>query len=181
MARVPQITSKDQVPADKQHIFDDIAGSRGQVRGPFSVLLHSPDIAGRAAHLGAYIRFDSILPGPLRELMICTAAREFDCQFVWADHAPLAQQEGISEATLQVVAQRAPLDGLSTDEALVVRYGRELVRHHHVSEATFQATQERFGVQGVTEFTAVLGYYGMLACALNAFEVTPDPGTPRLP
>ena len=181
MARVPQITSKDQVAPDKQHIFEAIAGSRGSVSGPFSVLLHSPEIAGRVAHLGAYIRFDSTLPGAERELAICTAARECDCQYVWSDHAPLALKEGARQEALDVIASRGTLDSLTPDEALVVRFGRELLRDHRISEATFQAAQARFGTQGVTELTATMGYYSLLACTLNAFEVIPPPGTSRMP
>jgi 4-carboxymuconolactone decarboxylase len=30
----------------------------------------------------------------------------------------------------------------------------------------------------VTELTATMGYYAMLACVLNAFEVLPDEETP---
>jgi len=70
------------------------------------VLLHSPEIAGRVAHLGAYIRFDSTLPGAERELAICTAARECDCQYVWSDHAPLALKEGARQEALDVIASR---------------------------------------------------------------------------
>jgi hypothetical protein len=33
------------------------------------------------------------------------------------------------------------------------------------------------GVDGLVELTATVGYYGMLACTLNAFEVTPEAGT----
>ena len=61
MARVTQITEREQVAEEHQTIFDSIAESRGRVSGPFSVLLNSPEVAGRAAHLGAYIRFDSTL------------------------------------------------------------------------------------------------------------------------
>jgi 4-carboxymuconolactone decarboxylase len=61
MTRIPEITSKEQVPADKHAVVESIVGSRGRVSGPFAMLLHSPEVAGRAAHLGAYIRFDSIL------------------------------------------------------------------------------------------------------------------------
>ena len=63
---------------------------------------------------------------------------------------------------------------MTDDERLVIRYGRELLRDKRVSEGTFSAARDRFGVQGVTELTATLGYYAMLACALNAFGVAPD-------
>ena len=181
MSRVPIITSKDQVPADKAAIVDSIASSRGQISGPFSVLLNSPEVAGRAAHLGAYIRFESTLGPADRELAIISTSREFDCDYEWSAHRGLALDAGVRPEAVEVVAQRGSLDDLTEDEAVIVGYARELFRTKRVSDATFEAAKARFGEQGVTELTATMGYYGMLACALNAFQVEPDAGAPRLP
>ena len=38
------------------------------------------------------------------------------------------------------------------------------------------ALRARLGVDGLVELTATAGYYGMLACTLNAFDVTPEAG-----
>ena len=181
MARLPQITSRDDVPSEYGHIFDAIAESRGRVSGPFSMLLHSPEVAGRTAHLGAYIRFESTLSPADRELAIITTSREFDCDFEWSAHEPLAREAGVRAEAVDAVANRAGVESLSEEEAVVVRYARELFRDHRVSDETFDAARSRLGDQGVTELTATLGYYAMLACALNAYEVEPAPGTPRLP
>ena len=181
MARIHQITTKDEVPADKHDIFDSIAASRGRVSGPFSVLLNSPEVAGRAAHLGAYIRFESTLSPSERELAIITTSREFDCGYEWSAHATLAKEAGVRDEAIDVVANRGELGALTADEALIVGYGRELFRDHRISDETFAAAKQRFGEQGITELTATMGYYGMLACALNAFQVEPAPGTPSLP
>ena len=35
MARITQVTTKEQVPPGKHDIFDAIAASRGKVRAPF--------------------------------------------------------------------------------------------------------------------------------------------------
>ncbi len=181
MARIPQISGKDEVAKEFHSIVDSISSSRGRISGPFSVLLHSPEVAGRAAHLGAYIRFDSTLPSDLREVAINTAAREFDCGYEWAAHARLAKEAGVSDEAIDAIANRGALDALSEDEALVIQYGRELFRDHRISDATYKAAETRFGVQGVVELTATMGYYGMLACALNAFEVEPPADAPKLP
>lgn len=181
MPRITQITERSQVAADKQDIFDSIASSRGRVSGPFSVLLNSPEVAGRAAHLGAYIRFESTLTPAQRELAIITTAREFDCAYEWAAHATLAQQAGVRDAAIETIATGGELSELTDDEALIVGYGRELLRERRVSDDTYAAAKAKFGEQGVTELTATIGYYGMLACALNAFEVTPSPDMPQLP
>ena len=145
------------------------------------MLLHSPEVAGRTAHLGAYIRFESTLPPDLRELAIITTSREFDCEYEWSAHATLAREAGVREEAIQVVANRGQLDSLTVDEAMIVGYGRALFRDHRVSDTTFEAARERLGDQGVTELTATFGYYAMLACTLNTFQVRPPPDTPRLP
>lgn len=181
MSRIPQITSKEGVSPDHHHIVDAIAASRGQVGGPFSILLHSPNTAGRTAHLGAYLRYESTLPKVNRELAIITTAREFDCDYEWSAHATIAREAGVSEATVNAVANRGDIDTLPKDDALIIRFGRELHRNRKVSEATFEAARNRFGEQGVVELTATMGYYALLAYTLNTFEVQPAPDTPRLP
>lgn len=181
MTRVPQIQQRGDVPADAAHHFDSIVGSRGRISGPFSVLLNSPEVAGRAAHLGAYIRFESTLSDSDRELAIITAAREFDCHYEWSAHVVMARDSGVSPDAIAAVANRSELDGLDSADALIIAYGREMFQSKRVSNATFEAAEARFGVQGVTELTATMGYYGMLACALNTFEVLPDEGAEWLP
>ena len=93
----------------------------------------------------------------------------------------LAREAGVREEAIQVVANRGALELLGEDEARIVKYGRELLRDHRVSDETFEAAKTRFGNQGVTELTATMGYYAMLAYGLNAFEVEPAPDASRLP
>ena len=181
MARVPEVTARESLPEDKRPIFDAIAASRGRVGPPFSLLLNSPEVAGRIAHLGTYLRFETSLSPVDRELAMLTAARECDCEFEWAAHSRIGREAGVREEAIDIVTHRRPLDQLTEREALIVRYGRELLRDHRVSDATFEAARARLGDQGVVDLTATIGYYSMLACALNAFGVEAPPGSPRLP
>ena len=182
MVRIPQITERDDLPSDKQHIFDAIANSRGGVVvGPFPVLLNSPELAGRMTHLGTYLRFESTLPPESRELAILTASREVDCEFEWGPHVIMARQAGVREEAIEVVANRSPADSLTEDEARVVQYGRELLREHRVSDATYDAVRDHFGNQGLLDLTVLIGYYAMLGYTLNAVELEPLPNTPQLP
>ena len=97
MARIPLIEQRNQVEPGGEAAFDLIAESRGKVAGPFAALLHSPELASRTAHLGAYIRFESGLSGEIRELAILTVARQLDCRYEWAMHAPLARKAGVRD------------------------------------------------------------------------------------
>jgi hypothetical protein len=64
----------------------------------------------------------------------------------------------------------------------VVNYGQEFFHTHHVSRGAFQAALEQFGIQGLVELTMLMGYYGMLAFNVNAFDtdLLPERAEPLL-
>ena len=179
--RVPFVTEREAVAAAGRDHYDHIQETRGYVGGPYPPLLNSPEVAGRIARLGTYVRYEGVLPGADRELAIISTARAFDAAFEWAAHAPIAREEGVREAAIETVATRGPLSDLTDGEAVVVGFVRGLLDDHEVDEATFRAAKDRFGVRGVTELVATIGYYSLIACVLNAFEVTPGADAPTLP
>ena len=163
MTRIPEITLKEELPEDQQRIFDEIFASRGKMVGPFTFLLHSPEVARRVAHLGAYLRFETILSPVERELAICTAAREHGCDREWRGHSKLAREAGAREEALGVIDEKGALDRLTSMEALIIGFARELAHECRVSDATFEAAKARYGNKGVVELSTLIGYYTMLA------------------
>lgn len=171
MARIPLIDRKEQLPAEHHAIYDAIAQSRGVVRGPYAALLHSPPLAERTARLGAYLRFESRLDPKIAELVALAAARELRCRHEWAAHVEHATKAGVPRETIRAIHQQKAPEGLSPEDARIVSYVQELLRSHRVSEPTLQAVLDRLGVRGLVELTATIGFYAMLACTLNAFEI----------
>jgi 4-carboxymuconolactone decarboxylase len=100
MARLPLITSKDQLAPEHHPIADAIIASRGSLQGPFSIVLHSPELAERMAHLGAYVRFEGSLDMRARVLAAMTVAREFEAAYVWGAQTGAARQRGVAETTI---------------------------------------------------------------------------------
>jgi 4-carboxymuconolactone decarboxylase len=180
MARIPLITRADEIAPAHRDVWMRIAKSRGSVVGPFAALLHSPVLADRTAELGAYIRFDSALSAMDRELVILSVARVLDCHFEWAYHVREARKAGLSAQTIAAIRTRRAPAGLADDEAEIVRYVSELLVTHRPDDKTVAALRARLGVQGVVELTATIGYYAMLACTLNAFDVRPEAGEEEL-
>ena len=179
--RVPFLTSGEEVPEEHRHHYESIKESRGGVRGPFKVLMNSPEIAGRVGDLGTQIRYENTLNGTVRELAILVSAREFDNEYCWAPHEPIARDEGASDEAIRAVAHDGPVDSLDEGEALVIQYGRELLRNNSISDETFNAAKARFGNQGIVELSATIGYYALLACVNNSAEVPPPDDYPHLP
>jgi 4-carboxymuconolactone decarboxylase len=179
-ARVP-LVEKDRATAAQLAVWDRIAQSRGRVAGPFAALLHSPELALRIAETGHYVRFEGPLSQAERELAIITVARMLDAQYEWAAHAVLARKAGVREEVITAIRERKAPAGLTPAEAQVHAYAVALLREHRVSDGAFAALQQRCGLEELVDLTATIGYYVMIACALNAFAIEPTPGEPLLP
>lgn len=171
MARIATITKKEELAPAGQKVFDAIAQSRGVVGGPWLALLHSPEMAQRTMHLGSYVRFESTLDHKVLEFTALVAARELDCKHEWAAHVNHAQKAGVSLETIRMVHEKKGAEIFSSEDAQIVSFVREMIQTHRVSEPTFQAIFNRFGEKGIVELTATIGYYAMLACTLNTFDV----------
>jgi 4-carboxymuconolactone decarboxylase len=181
MARLTEIRDKSQLPSEAHEVFDAIVASRGGIVGPFPVLLHSPEVASGISALGHYLRFGTALTPVERELAILTAARESNAAVEWAGHVRLGKQAGVRDEAIDVIGRRGPLSELEPDEALIVDYGRQILREKRISQETFEAARKRFGDKNLVDLTALLGYYSMIACTLNAFELLPPEGAAKLP
>ena len=185
MPRIPEITRREQLPEPQRHHFDSIAKLRGTITAPYRYLLHSPEFAARMAHLMSFTRFESQdppFPADVKELAICTAARELDCVFEWGDHEQRALDAGVRPAAIEAIKLRRAPAGLTDAEAVVVNYLQQLLRPpHRISDPVFNALRTRLGDAWLVELTGIIGGYSALACTFNAFNVAPDPGKPVLP
>ena len=182
MARLPNLTDRDQTPDALKQAFDDVAALRnGQVSGPYGVLLHSPEVAIRGAALGQYVRFQSELTPAQREIAVMTVARHMDAAVMWAGHVRFGREAGVREEVIETIANRAGLDALEQEEAEIVRFVRELYETNRVSDDAFAALQGRLGDQGLVDLVGLTGYYAFVGSVLNAFEVEAPEGAPRLP
>ena len=175
MARLPSITGKDQVPAKDHAVFESIVASRGAVQGPFTMFLHSPPVAERVAHLGAYVRFEGSLDMRVRVLAAMTAAREFEAMYVWGAQAGGARRQGVPEATITAIRENHSR-GVPAEDAQIIDFTRQLLRKHRVDEALFKAMQARFGNDELIQLTTAIGYYSLLAMTVNACELEPASG-----
>ena len=181
MARLPNLEKEQLRPEDHQ-FYESIADSRGSVRDPYGVLLHSPDLAARVAHTGTYVRFNFDMTEALKETIIITTAREIRSQYEFSAHARLARQAGVSDETIKAIANGSAPAGLSGDEELLVKYVKELVQNHKISDQTFNAVKDKFGTQRTVEITGLVGHYLLVGQILLAFEVDlPDGVEPEIP
>ena len=175
MARLPSITSKEQVAAKDLATFDSIVASRGAVQGPFTMFLHSPEVAGRVADLGAYVRFEDSLDMKVRVLAAMTVAREFEAMYVWGAQTGGARKLGVPEEAITAIRDNHSR-GVRPEDAQIIDFTRQLLRRHRIDDATFKAMQSRFGNDELVQLTTAIGYYTLLSMTVNACELEPAAG-----
>ena len=168
MARLPAVT-REQLNEEDQGYFDSIVGTRGSIRGPYGVLLHSPKLAARVADTGAFVRYEFSIPEGLKEIVII--AREMRSQYEFSAHARLARAGGVSDETIKIIATGAAPEGLTGDEALLSGYVKEMLQQHKVSDATYKALVDRFGEQDTLHLAVLVGHYMLVAQVLATMDV----------
>src|SRR5216683_1905915 len=124
--RLAKLTEDHLTPRQKE-LAARIAGKRGQVRGPFLVWLHSPELCDRVESLGAYVRFDCSLSEKLREFSILIAARFWDAQHSWNAHVDKAIAAGMNAEALQAIAERREPTFPARDEQVFYQFCMEVL------------------------------------------------------
>lgn len=172
--RLPPIDDAMMDEAQAKAKAGVLSGARGVFQGPFVPLLRSPGLMQRLEKVGAYLRYESPLPGQIREFAILMVARAFTQQVEWAIHYPIALREGVSVASLTAIAAGRRPDEMSKDEAAAYEFLTELRVHQAVSDVSYERAVGCFGEAGVIDLIAIAGYYGLLGMVMNVAR-TPAP------
>ena len=179
MPRVPAITGKDDLAPEHQYVVDQVMGVFGRIRGPFSMLLHSPKLAERLLPMVPFAREGSIVEPQLRQVAVLTAVRERDANYVWAAQVDASRRIGLREAVIELLRAKGDPASLSEDERDIVVYMRQLMRTNRVEQSVFDALGARHSAQWMVELTAIANFYVALCGVVNAFDVPIPPDGDR--
>ena len=180
MPRVPAITGKGDVPAEHQAVVDGVMKTFGRVRGPFSMLLHSPAMAQHFLGIVNFMRDGSVVAQKHRSLAALTAASEGGGFYVWSAQIESARKAGVREEAIALIRAKGDPTKLPEEEREIVSFTQQLMRKRDVDRATFDALQKRYGTKWLVELTASAGYFGLLCGLVTTFEVPVPEGGDKL-
>jgi 4-carboxymuconolactone decarboxylase len=171
--RLPPIPANQMTPAQRDAVAAFKTARGVEVSGPFHPLLRSPELMTRTRAMGDYLRFKSALPPRLSEFVILLTAREWNQQYEWNAHYPIAIKAGVSAATLSAIAAGRHPESMTGDEAILYDFVRELHHTKAVSDAIYDRALKAFGDHGVMDTIGISGYYSLLAMVLNTARTPP--------
>ena len=184
MARIPVVTANN-FSASEQPAVENFLKVRGVFphEGPYSVMLHIPEVADKVDSLRRFLRDEATLAQPLQELVMITVAREMDCPYIWHAHSAAARKIGVRGDIIDNLREKRALTGLAPDQQTAVDYTLELLRNRKVSKPTFDKASAAFGQRGTLALTNLIACYAVLAYNMNAYEVgaPASTGEPALP
>jgi 4-carboxymuconolactone decarboxylase len=181
MPRIAPITGKSDVPAEYHGVVDEVLKVFGGIRGPFSILLHSPKLAERLLKLVTFNREENVVEPKLRSVAILSAVREREAAYVWSAQVGAARRAGLREEVIDLIRAKGDPSTLSAEERDIVTYVRQLMRTNRVDQGVFDALKNRHSAQWMVELTEVANYFAFLSGMVNPFEVPAPPDGDKLP
>lgn len=172
MPRIPEVTPENANPEQKR-IIDSITKTRGSLRGPFKVMLHSPKLADACQQLGTIVRFEGLLAPRVKSLVAVLTGLYLNARVEWMGNIETVRKGGMDEETIRAILERRRPSFRRPDDEAAYDLVSEMQRNHEVSDATFQNCIKIFGVQGTVELVGVVGYYSMVGPFLKIFQIEP--------
>ena len=183
--RLP-LPAREDLDEYAQRSYDSLTDPNGTSvvgpQGPGGIGLYSSGAARHQSAFNQYLRFESGFSGQVRELTILVAAREMDSQFEWAAHEPQALKEGLSAEIIDIVRHRGDTSALPEEQAVIIEFGRQLIRTRRVEPDLFARALALFDRHMMVNFVYLMSSYTATALLLAAFDVHLPPGKePGLP
>ena len=117
--RMPPVPADKYNDAQKKAAAEFSEGRGYAVRGPFAVMIRSPEVMLRAKAMGDYLRFRSVLPPALNEFTILITARQWSNSYEWQAHVPHAKKAGLKDDIIAAVADGRRPANMSEEETAV--------------------------------------------------------------
>lgn len=176
-SRLPELDLRKASVQQKQVLDNILHGPRGNLSGPFLSWIHSPELAQRAQHLGAFCRYDTGISLRLSELAILCTAAQWRSQAEWQIHYPIGLGAGLDRQTLEDIRQGRSPTFPNREEALIWELVKQLYERKRVPAQLYQEAESTFGTTRLVNLVGLLGYYALVAITLNVFEVTQSADT----
>jgi 4-carboxymuconolactone decarboxylase len=173
-----EILTREDMNEEQGRVYDEIKAKDGRVRGgPYWAYIRNPDFMRLHNEMSRYIRGTS-LTGRERQIAVLAVVRHWSAAYPWAVQVRASLAEGVDQEIIDAInaGERPQLDDPGEKAAYDV--ARELVGEKGLSDATYAAAEKQFGLQTLVDLVSGVGFFSMVCCTANAFDITPPDDAP---
>lgn len=137
----------------------------------YRVLANQPEALRAFLGMSRYIRDQSALPAPLRELTILATAFALGVRYEQVHHLAAARRAGVSEAKLAAFPAWQASAAFDPAERAAMNYAHEVATTRRVRDATFDALRAHFTPPQIIDLALTVGWYHLCGALLEPLEV----------
>lgn len=153
-------------------LYNALRAKRGRIDGMYRTLLNHPQLTEKVSNLGSYLRFESTLPGEIREFIILYTAHQLQVGYEWEKHQAPAHQAGLSQDIMTAVQNNASLPEPYSSLSQAVTYALNL---ENIPSDLQDKVVHLIGVKGILELVVLVGFYRLIGGIIRAFDVPLPP------
>ena len=149
----------------------------GTFLGPWSVLLHFPDVADGLGQFASAVGKMQALSPDARQVVVLTVGGHFNAAYEIYAHATLGAQQGLTvDQVATLSAGERPTD-LTLEQALATEMTAALLRGGVVPGPLYEAVVATLGQDALDTIVFVTIHYFAICTMLNAYDVSPGSPT----
>lgn len=149
-------------------------GDGGRPLNLFATLAHRPRLMSRINALGGSLMFGSSIAARERELVILRTASLGGCAYEIHHHRGLADAAGMEPAEIEAAIDRSRVHTWSSDDLALLAVVEQIDARADVDDAGWEALDGVLDEAQRIDLLVLIGFYRMLAGALNGARVEVD-------
>lgn len=176
MTRI-SIIKREDMNAEQAKVFDRAKAAGGPVGGPYWAYIRNPALMQLCQDVGAFFR-DAPLSARERQIAVLTVIRHWGAHFPWAVQVRNSLAAGVDQDTVDTINAGGTPNLTDPREKAAHQLATELLKNHRLTEATYANAVKLFGEEQLVTLVGAIGYFGMVCCTANAFDITPPDEAP---
>lgn len=172
------VLRREEMNAEQQALCDEIEATDGRVRGgPYWAYIRNPKFMWLHNEMSRYMR-NCPLTGRERQIAVLAVVRHWDANYPWAVQVRASLAEGVDQPIIDAINARQTPKLDDEGERLAYAVASEIVADKRVSDATYAAAAAHFGEEKLVDLVSGVGFFSMVCCTANAFDITPPDNAP---
>lgn len=164
---IPEALNEEQ-----RELYERFAKTHdGKFAGPQVPRLRLPKISAPVQRINRILRSESTLQRQIFEMITLLVAKAWNAEYMWKAHVRDGIKAGLTEESLLALKEGRCPEGLSEKERVIIELAQTLLQFTIPSDELYQKAFNLLGETQLVEVASDVGYYGMAASMINAFNI----------
>lgn len=171
MARLPYVPDSDAGADGAAEAYAAVRALGRPLLNLYRLLANQPPALRAFLGMSRYVRDESGLPAPLRELTILATAYALGVRYEQVHHAAAARRAGVSDEQLAAFPAWQTSPAFTAAERAAMAYAHEVATSRRAADATFAALRAHFSPAEIVDLALTVGWYHLCGALLVPLEV----------